>query len=242
MRNCGALSRLNDERSMCARFNLKSNLSQIFGYYSVTHPAMFQWTPRYDIRPTHQVPIIKQTVDGSRVAELARWGLIPKWAKSATEANINARSETVATKPSFREAIKSRRCIIPADGFYEFESTSAHTKQKWHIFRADHNLLSFAGLWETWLDDDEQAIATCAIVTTEANSFMAQIHDRMPVVLSPDAFAEWLDPALTDVSKLGHLFTPCPDGWLARDPVANIQHEDSPRCILPVKQQRSLFD
>ncbi len=225
---------------MCSVYHLDATAAELMEVFATLRAIEFQ--PSFNIRPTHAVPTIRQNPDGTREVVLTQWGLIPGWADSRTEANINARSETVATKPSFREALKRRRCIIPASGFFEFESTSKHTKQKWHIFRTDHSLLSFAGLWEMWIDEDDNELESCAIVTTRANGFMEQFHDRMPVILSPDTFAEWLDPATTDGKTLQHLFAPCPDDWLARNPVGNIHKEDSPRCIQPVKQQRGLFD
>lgn len=225
---------------MCSVYHMGASAKELMEVFATLRAIDFQ--PRFNIRPTQAVPTIRQHSDGTREVVLAQWGLIPAWAETRTESSINARSETLAKKPSFREAFKRRRCIIPARGFFEFESTSKHTTQKWHIFRPDNSLLAFAGLWEMWVDEDDNELETCVIITTRANGFMEVFHDRQPVILSPGTFAEWLDPATTNGANLEHLFTPCPDDWLTRNPVANIHKEDSPRCIQPVKQQRGLFD
>ncbi len=225
---------------MCGQYELKILPHELQEFFDLLRKP--EWTPSFNIKPTHKVVVIRQNAEAERIAESMEWGLIPRWAKTHTGALINARSETIATKPSFRESFKSRRCLIPAAGFFEFESTSSRTKQKWHIYRRDHALLPFAGIWDTWLDEDQQAVETCSIVTTQANAFMAQIHDRMPVILAPDVFDRWLDPTLTDATALQPLLVPCPEDWLTRDPVASLHNENSPRCIEPVKIQKGLFD
>lgn len=227
---------------MCSIYHLDITAEELREVFATLRNIDFKSSDlqaSYLIKPTHAVTVIRQAEDGTCSTGRVQWGLIPQWAKDRKGALINARSETIASKPSFRTAFKSRRCIIPASGFYENESTSSKTFQRYHIYRRDGALLPFAGIWDTWLNEDEP-LETCSIVTTEANSFMRQIHDRIPVILPSEAFAEWLNPT-TDTTSLQQWFRACPDEWLTRDPVANTQ-EDSPKCIRPVKPQRGLFD
>ena len=165
-----------------------------------------------------------------------RWGLIPSWTKDPKQAplNNNARAETVADKPSFRSAYKSRRCIIPVTGFYEWK-TEGKAKQPYYFHRPDGQDLAFAGLWETWHD-----IESCTIITCDANEVMAPVHHRMPVILGDNDFAVWLDPAATDVSGL---LAPCPPHELACysvDPYVNNVRNQGPHCIEPY-EHRLLF-
>jgi len=161
--------------------------------------------PRYNITPTQMVPIIRASaaISGIRITKprgvtMAHWGLIPGWAKDRSIAArmINARSETAAEKPSFRTALSRRRCIVPATGFYEWKAIEGRkTKQPYLIGRSDGAPLAFAALWETWKDREAgDVVESCTILTTEANTFMRQIHDRMPVILRPEHFDAWLDP------------------------------------------------
>lgn len=229
---------------MCSIYHLNVTAEELKQAFAILREIRFEpraLKPSYLIKPTHGAVAIRRQPDGEYTADRLTWGLIPRWAKDRKGALINARSETIATKPSFRDAFKKRRCLIPASGFYEYESTSSKTKQRWHIYRRDGQLLPFAGIWETWLDEDDQPLETCSIVTTTANAFMTPLHDRIPVILPPEAFADWLDPNLTDTDCLRAWFQACPDDWLKRDPVANTP-DDSPKCIQPVKQQKGLFD
>lgn len=161
--------------------------------------------PRFNIAPTQLIPIIRSLASvehkgdkSRRVISMAHWGLIPSWAKDRTMASrmINARSETAAEKPSFRTALSRRRCIVPATGFYEWKAVDGRkAKQPYLISRADRKPLAFAGLWETWTDrENGSRLESCTILTTAANRFMSQIHDRMPVILLDKDFGNWLDP------------------------------------------------
>lgn len=229
---------------MCSLYQLSATPEEFRQAFAVLREIEFDPSTlqrSYLIKPTHRVLVVRQQADGGYHVGSVTWGLIPRWAKERKGALINARSETIATKPSFREAFKRRRCIIPASGFYEFESTSSKTRQRWHIYRRDGQLLPFAGIWETWLDEEEQPLETCSIVTTAANAFMTPLNDRIPVILPPEAFAEWLDPNLADPARLQAWFRSCPDEWLTRDPVANTP-DDSAKCIQRVKPQKGLFD
>lgn len=176
--------------------------------------------PRYNAAPMQWLPVIRQRPSGERVVQTLRWGLLPSWAKDETIANrlINARAETLAEKPSFRSAYRKRRCIVPADGFYEW-AKRPDGKQPDYIHASDGTPLAFAGLWERWSrPDDGESIDSFTIVTTAANDRVRALHDRMPVILAPEGLARWLDPA-SEPDALGDLLGPCPDAWLALHPV-----------------------
>lgn len=186
--------------------------------------------PRYNAAPMQWLPVIRQRPSGERVLQILRWGLLPSWAKDETIANrlINARAETLAEKPSFRSAYRKRRCIVPADGFYEW-AKRPDGKQPYYIHAPDGSILAFAGLWERWTRPaDEEVIDSFTIVTTAANDLMRPLHDRMPVILAPEAVASWLDPA-SEPDALSDLLGPCPDELLALHPVTravgNVRNE-----------------
>jgi putative SOS response-associated peptidase YedK len=176
--------------------------------------------PRYNIAPSQNVLVVRE--DESRNWEYAevRWGLVPHWAKDVSIGNklINARCESVTEKPSFRSAIKSRRCIFPTSGFYEWQSTPSG-KQPHYITSKDGSPLCFAGIWESWRDPDGVVLESCAMLTTNANPLMAAIHERMPVVLKPSDFAMWLDRTVTEPLQLQRLYRPYPDDLMQEWPV-----------------------
>jgi len=153
-----------------------------------------EFDPRYNMAPSQRAPVIREQADGLRQAVMMRWGLIPSWAKDAAIAykTINARAETVATAASYRAAFKTRRCIVPATGFYEWQKTGG-AKQPWLLEAIDEAPLSLAGLWERW-EGGEQPVETFTIITTTPNELVAPIHDRMPVILAPADFDAWLKP------------------------------------------------
>jgi putative SOS response-associated peptidase YedK len=156
--------------------------------------------------------VVRDPLDGSRQLREFRWGLVPAWAKNPRSGAplINARGETVATKPAFRSAFKQRRCLIPADGFYEWKAIPGQKKkQPFYIGQRDRPILAFAGLWEVWKGPEQQELASCTIITTEANSAVAELHDRMPVILSPADFSNWLDPE-RNREELEALLRPAP--------------------------------
>ena len=216
---------------MCGRFVIDLPLELIatcFGLQDV--PVL---PPRYNIAPTQPVPVIRQGADGQRHLDLLRWGLVPSWAKEARAGLINARAETVDAKPSFRQAFRQRRCIIPASGFYEWQK-AGKKKVPYYLRMADGAPMPFAGIWENWRSPDGQVLESCAILTTAANAAVAPIHERMPVILHPDAFTPWLEPALHDAEQLAALLAPCPPGHVTAYPVSilvNIPANDSPACI-----------
>jgi putative SOS response-associated peptidase YedK len=173
--------------------------------------------PNYNMSPSHEVPVVK-VVDGERSIELHRWGLVPFWAKDIKIGYkmINARSETVTEKPAFRNAFQKRRCIVPLSGFIEWKR-QGESKRPFRISLKDAPIMSVAGIWETWKDEDVDAtkeIHSFSVLTTSANSFMEKIHDRMPVILDPKNEEAWLDPENQKIEALTKLLKPCPSAWL----------------------------
>jgi putative SOS response-associated peptidase YedK len=166
--------------------------------------------PRYNVAPTQDVAAVRAGEEGRRAFALLRWGLVPKWAKERAIGNrmINARAETLDEKPAFRDAFRKRRCLVLADGWYEWQA-AAGGKQPWFVRRKDAKPLAFAGLWERWKDPaDGSTLESCTIVTTDAAEFLRKIHERMPVVLDAADWDRWLDTAFTDTVKLKELLAP----------------------------------
>ena len=183
---------------MCSRYSLTSPAEAVRAYFKVGGAEEFP--PRYNIAPTQPVPIIRTGANGERELVLVRWGLIPAWVKDPREFTtlINARSESALEKPSFRNPMKYRRCLVPANGFYEWTGPKGD-KRPYLIAPRDGGLMAFAGLWEHWQGADGSELETMAILTTSANRTLEPIHDRMPVILQPDLFDGWLDArAMTD--------------------------------------------
>lgn len=230
---------------MCARFNLFSNPYELAQIFELLREP--DWSPRYNIAPAQTTLVIRQAGDGTRMASPLKWGLVPAPSKNRSVGSqmVNARSETAATKPSFADAFRKRRCIIPANGFFEWEVITQKVKQAWNITQASQEFLALAGLWESWHDAEEDTILeTFTILTTAANQFMSEIHDRMPVILSKSAWTQWLNPEIQDVDVLNSLLIPAPEDWLVRVPVGgfvNSTRNDTPECIKPVKPSKGLF-
>jgi len=232
---------------------------------AVRQLALFE--PRYNIAPTQEIlavriqPVSGESPSSEREAAMLRWGLIPSWSKEplAGAPMINARGETIAEKPSFRTAVRRRRCLIPADGFYEWQqagtagSSARAKKQPFYIHYRDNRPFAFAGLWESWKSKDAPAakdasaadslaLESCTIVTTSASKALASLHDRMPVILDPGDYALWLDPKMQDPAAIGHLIVPNDDEAIIAEPVTthvNRVANDDPACI---EVQRALFD
>jgi putative SOS response-associated peptidase YedK len=224
---------------MCGRYRL-SRRKQIVEEHFDSVSGEEDWAPRFNIAPTQSVPVIRQNPkEPIRELSLMRWGLIPSWAKdvSVAASMINARSETAATKPAFRDALKSRRCLIPADGFYEWSRTGK-TKQPYCFEINQGELFGFAGIWDGWREPNGNWMKTCSILTTTPNAVTAAVHDRMPVILDPDSSDVWLDPGMKDVSAMSALLKPF-DPWLMRCyPVSSrINHvaNDDAACSVPVE-------
>jgi putative SOS response-associated peptidase YedK len=199
--------------------------------------------PRYNIAPTQDVPIVRLTRDrAARELIMVRWGLVPFWAEDLKIGNrlINARRETVHSMRPFREAYSRRRCLVPADGFFEWRK-QGKARQPLLVRRKDQAPFAFAGLWERWKNpSDGTAVRSCTIITCPANELVAPIHDRMPVILAPENYARWLDPAAGDPRSL---LEPCPAAWLESFPVnprVNDPKCDDPECIQPVFLQDTL--
>lgn len=219
---------------MCGRYTQTQSAEAIAKAFQVEIvPPM---PPRYNVAPTQLVGTVLQTIEASeRQFRVLRWGLIPSWAKDPAIGNrlINARSETVAEKPSFRSALRYRRCLIPADGFYEWQRQDGK-KQPYYFHLRDHQVFGFAGLWEHWQSPVGEIIETCTILTTEANEVLHPIHDRMPVILHPDDYDTWLDPELTSAAKLQPLLRPYPAAEMdcyAVSTLVNQAKRDRPECI-----------
>jgi putative SOS response-associated peptidase YedK len=194
---------------MCGRFVLETTPDQLVKSYQLT--CVPDLVPRYNIAPSQQVAAIRQNSAHEHELVQLQWGLIPSWAKEAAIGYkmINARSETVHEKPSFRQALRSRRCIIPASGFYEWKK-EAKDKIPHFIHLVDGDLMSLAGLWDRWKSPEGESIETCTILTTVANSLVKQIHDRMPVILHGEEFSRWLSRDISDVGRISELFYPYP--------------------------------
>jgi putative SOS response-associated peptidase YedK len=196
---------------MCGRYTLTVSASVLGEVFEAD--VRVEHSPRYNIAPTQTVPIVRLDESGQRRVDGARWGLVPHWAKDPSIGNrmINARSETAADKPAFRSAIRRRRCLIPADGFFEWHRV-AGGKQPYHIRFRDRRVTAFAGLWERWrASDDAPTLDSCTILTTSPTATVARIHDRMPVILPPDAWTVWMSREELPVQTLRGLFTAGPD-------------------------------
>jgi putative SOS response-associated peptidase YedK len=224
---------------MCGRYRL-SRRKQLIEEYFDAAPGDEDWAPRYNIAPTQPVPVIRQhPKEPLRELSLVRWGLIPSWAKDSSGAArmINARSETAATKPAFRDALKFRRCLIPGDVFYEWKRTGK-TKQPFCFEVNEGELFAFAGIWERWKDPNGQWVKSCSILTTIPNAVTAAIHDRMPVILDPDGYDLWLDPGMNDAGEACELLKPFDARLMSCYPVStriNQVSNDDEECSAPVE-------
>lgn len=218
---------------MCGRFRLGKGREAIKKYFGAETDV--EWEPRYNVAPGQNVATVRQDASTPvRHLSLMRWGLIPFWAKEAAIGYkmINARSETIAEKPAFREALKSRRCLIPADGFYEWKKLEK-TKQPYCFSVGDEGIFAFAGIWDRWKSPEGQIIETCSILTTSANELVRDVHDRMPVILPPEAFDLWLDPGFTNRDGVLELLKPIAASAMKKHPVStrvNSVKNDDPEC------------
>ncbi len=221
---------------MCGRFTLTVNpadLQDAFSNYSF--PEKF--SPRFNIAPTQ--PVLAIPNDDKFKADFFVWGLIPMWAKDPSIGSrlINARGETLAEKPSFRGGYKYKRCLIPADGFYEWKAFGEKkSKTPYFIHRKDRKPFAMAGLWDTWESPDGSSIKTCTIITTQPNELMGLIHDRMPVILHSRDYAKWLDPAPQTPENLQPLIKPFPADDMSAYPVSTLVNKtanDKPELVVP---------
>jgi putative SOS response-associated peptidase YedK len=230
---------------MCGRYTLKTPVERLSEQFQF--PQIIPIKPRYNIAPSQQVAVVRRVPDDNeRKLALLRWGLIPAWTKDPSKARrpINAKAETVDKLPSFRVAFRQRRCLIPADGFYEWKQEGGR-KQPVYICMKDRAPFAFAGLWEQWEAQDGQVIESCTLLTTEPNELLKPIHNRMPVILVPKDYDLWLDPDMREVSRLKPLLHPYPPEQMVYYPVnlrVNNPRHDDPLCTEPLPEKRnSLF-
>lgn len=226
---------------MCGRLTLTTParvVAEHFGLSSVPSLA-----PRYNIAPTQPVAIVRERRSiGERTLEMRHWGLIPAWAKDPAMGGrlINARAETVASRPAYRDAFRRRRCLVPADGFYEWQARGRASKQPYYVHPSREPLFAIAGLYERWTDPTGRYIDSCTLVTAPANARLRRIHGRMPAILPREAWPTWLDPTLDDPAILLPLLGPSSADALDLHPVASwvndIRHDD-PRCSRAVPER-----
>ncbi len=221
---------------MCGRFSNNANPKQVEKEFDVKVSNEKLFKPRYNIAPTQTIAAILES-DGERIIDALRWGLIPSWAKDESIGNklINARAETLAEKPSFKNAFRSHRCIIPASGFYEWQKKGTGAKQPFYFHLKDKEVFGFAGLYEQWLDKESgEQIETCLIITTEANKVLEPVHDRMPVILKARDYGQWLDAKEKDTDKLQKILSPYPASEMIAYQVSksvNTPSNDSPELV-----------
>ena len=219
---------------MCGRFTLSSESSDLHAEFGVDPPADYR--PRYNIAPTQPVLAIVAGSSGWRTATLS-WGLVPHWAKDRKEAGkrINARAESLLEKPIFRDAFQTHRCLIPADGFYEWQKEGKHSRPVL-IKRQDGRPFTFAGIWARWFERPDEPLYSCSIITTRPNELVSRIHDRMPVIVEPRDRASWLDRS-TDIQALQALLVPADAAAMESFPVSslvNSPNNDTPECVRPL--------
>ncbi len=219
---------------MCGRYSLFADPLEVMERFGLRELS-FDWQPRYNIAPGQLIPVIIAERGRKRIGQL-RWGLVPSWAKDDKSGYkmINARSETLTEKPAFRTLFVRKRCIIPADGFYEWKKTEKG-KQPMRIMMQDGSLFAFAGLYDTWTGPDGQKLSTCTIITTKPNELVSDVHDRMPVILrSPEDEQIWLDRERYDADLLESLLVPYDGQRMKAYPVSAMvgsPANDLPECI-----------
>jgi len=234
---------------MCGRFTLTTTskaVADAFAVGDVKAASLREWAPHYNIAPTQTVLAVREAARaaadhetparGRELVEM-RWGLIPSWAKDESIGSrlINARAETLVDKPSFRAAFRRHRCLVAADGFYEWQRRGSAKQPYWIHFR-DRRVFAFAALWERWRDPYGDDVESCTLITTSANALMQPIHERMPVVLAPEHYDRWLDPSNQDPLALAPLLAPHPTPAMEATAVSthvNNPRNDDPRCIQP---------
>jgi putative SOS response-associated peptidase YedK len=222
-------------KGMCGRYAITSApeaIRRLFGYDEQPN-----FPPRYNVAPTQPVPIVR-IFEGKRQFQLVRWGLIPAWVKDPRGFSllINARGESLEEKPAFRAALRYRRCLFPADGFYDWRREGERARP-YYIRRKAGGAMAFAGLWENWMGPNGEEMETAAIVTTRANRMLATVHPRMPAIVPPEAFDLWLDSRSVDVTTAAALIAPAPEDMLEMhevSPAVNSVANDTPDLIEPV--------
>jgi putative SOS response-associated peptidase YedK len=220
------------EKIMCGRYTLTVDIKTIAEKFGV--PASLETSPRYNVAPTQEVVTIMR--NGTSHLALLRWGLIPSWAKDESIGSrmINARAESLAEKPSFKGLLRSKRCLIIADGFYEWKQENGF-KTPMYITLKSGDPFAFAGLWDQWKSPDGQQVRSCTIITTEPNDVLAPIHNRMPAILLPGAYEDWLNPDVRDDQALSHWLAPYPAEEMTARAVSRLVNDpkrDSPELIV----------
>ena len=228
---------------MCGRYTLATpNPGEVRGRFPIGETVDVR--RRYNVAPGDEVLAVTTDKEGRPRGQLLRWGLVPSWAKQPDTGlkMINARVETVGERPAYRRAFERYRCLIVADGFYEWRRLPTGPKQAFHIARADGGLFAFAGLWSIWHGEDGQTLRTCTILTTAANTAIAPLHDRMPVILAPEAESAWLEPA-DSPERLRRLLgglDPDDTGLRPVGPAVNDARYDGPDCLAPPLEERQV--
>ncbi len=228
---------------MCGRFTLRARLNRLLQEFGTEAQGFEEYPPSYNVCPTNDIPVVRQT-NGRELLRM-KWGFVPSWAKEIGFAPINAVSEKISVSGMFRNAIKKRRCLVLADGFYEWQKADGKKKKgdaPWFFQIKGGEPFAFAGIWETWND-----INTCAILTTGPNELMAPIHHRLPVILSPNDYDVWLDPTMNEPDNLSYLYEPFPASDMSKIRVSNYVNSvknKGEQCVEPVanETQTSLLD
>ena len=223
---------------MCGRYRL-SRRAEVLAAFDAAYEDM-DWDAHYNVAPTQQVPVVRQHATQTiRQASLMGWGLVPHWANDASigARMINARAETAAEKLAFKESLERRRCLVPADGFYEWKR-NGKSKQPYCFELIERKPFAFAGLWDRWRAPDGTALETCTILTTTPNQLLADVHDRMPVILASENYDLWLDPGFRDVAEITAILTPFPAQQMLRylvgDRVNSVANDDA-ECSEPIQ-------
>lgn len=225
---------------MCGRYTVRVEGREIAEHFSLDESAAPDLRPRYNVAPSQEVPAVGPRRHGARGVAEFRWGLVPHWADDPEEwpSMINARSETAHEKPAFRDAFARRRCLIPADGFYEWKK-GEDGSQPYFVRRRDDELFAFAGLWDRWRGGDGDELLSCAILTTEPSDAVRSLHDRMPVIVETGDYELWLDRSVREREPLERVLRPYDDGRLVHHPVSrrvNSPANDDPGCVEPLEE------
>ena len=217
---------------MCGRYTLLASPEDLALHFGLADiPSV---VPRFNIAPTQPVLAFGLSRDGRAAAATFRWGIVPPWATDPKPGPINARAETVASKPTFAEAFRKRRCLIPADGFYEWEQLPNRRKRPWHFRLREGGPFAFAGIWEAWRPQSGPPLLTCALLTTAANDVVRPVHHRMPLILPPSDYGTWIDRGNEDAGRLAGLLRPFPAEAMEAYPVGptvNDPRNDGPGCL-----------
>jgi putative SOS response-associated peptidase YedK len=231
---------------VCGRITLTSSARELARQFDL-HPGaeLPALEPRFNVAPSQDIAAIREDRAGRRVLSFERWGLVPPFASDPSIGNrmINARAESVATRSAFASALRARRCIVPADGFYEWSGRGAERRP--YVFRRpDGGMIGMAGLYERWIGKGGEVVDSCTLITAAANELLARFHDRMPVVLAPADYGRWLDRSQEDPEAVLPLLVPCPADWLSASPVSsriNDPRNDDPDCLVPEPVTGNLF-